>query len=130
MANTVIALKKSGTTAATPSDLANGELAINYADGKLFYKAANGSILVITSGSTSNAFATVNASGTLILADSPTGILTIESGSGVSIVGDAVNEPITEGVRVAIEDSVYSMILEGEKKGLWKFKKEMQPFRI
>jgi len=45
-------------------------------------------------------------------------------------VGDAVNEPITEGVRVAIEDSVYSMILEGEKKGLWKFKKEMQPFRI
>ena len=39
-------------------------------------------------------------------------------------VGNSVNEPITEGVRVAIEDSVYSMIIEGEKRGLWKFKKE------
>mgnify|MGYP003335579808 CR=1 FL=1 len=44
-------------------------------------------------------------------------------------VGDSVNEPITEGVRVAIEDSVYSMILEGEKKGLWKFKREPQQLR-
>lgn len=39
-------------------------------------------------------------------------------------VGNTVNEPITEGVRVAIEDSVYSMIIEGEKRGLWKFKQE------
>lgn len=45
-------------------------------------------------------------------------------------IGDAVNEPITEGVRVAIEDSVYSMILEGEKKGLWRTKKEVQPVKI
>jgi hypothetical protein len=95
MANTVIALKKSGTAAATPSSLANGELAINYADGKLFYKNTTGDIVSITSGSSSNAFATVNASGTLILADSPSSILTIVSGSGIGIVGDAVNDKIT-----------------------------------
>ena len=46
MANTVIALKKSGTPSSVPSDLANGELAINYADGKLYYRAANGTIAV------------------------------------------------------------------------------------
>ena len=95
MANTVIAIKKSATPSATPSSLADGELAINYADGKLFYKNATGYIVSITSGSTSNTFATVNASGTLILADSPNGILTIVSGSGVSIVGDAINDKIT-----------------------------------
>ena len=42
MSNTVIALKKSDVPYATPASLANGELAINYADGKLFYKNAAG----------------------------------------------------------------------------------------
>ena len=48
MANTVIALKKSATPSSVPSNLANGELAINYADGKLYYKAANGTIASIS----------------------------------------------------------------------------------
>lgn len=38
--------------------------------------------------------------------------------------GSALNEPTTYAVRVAIEQSVYEMILDGEKKGLWTFKKE------
>lgn len=100
MANTVIAIKKSSTPSATPSSLANGELAINYADGKLFYKAANGSILAITSGTTSNAFSTVNANGTLILSDSPTGILTLLSANGITITGDAINDKVTIGYNV------------------------------
>jgi hypothetical protein len=42
MANTVIAIRSSGTAAATPSlgVIANGELSINYADGILYYKTA------------------------------------------------------------------------------------------
>lgn len=43
MANT-IKLKNSGTSSNTPSSLEYGELAINYADGKLFYKDGGGSI--------------------------------------------------------------------------------------
>lgn len=38
--------------------------------------------------------------------------------------GMALNEPTTYAVRVAIEQAVYDMIIIGEKKGLWKFKKE------
>jgi curli production assembly/transport component CsgG len=38
--------------------------------------------------------------------------------------GTALNEPTTYAVRVAIEQSVYELIMEGEKKGLWAFKKE------
>jgi hypothetical protein len=55
MPNTVIAIRQSGETGNTPSlgVLANGELAINYADGILYYKtSANslGSILTSTPG--------------------------------------------------------------------------------
>lgn len=40
----VIRLKKSGTAAAAPSSLEHGELAINYADGKVFYKNSSNAI--------------------------------------------------------------------------------------
>lgn len=36
--------------------------------------------------------------------------------------GQAVNEPTTYAVRIAIEQAVYEMIIDGERKGLWKFK--------
>jgi len=51
MANTTtIILKNSGTTGNIPTsaNLQFGELAINYADGLLFYKAANGTVLSIS----------------------------------------------------------------------------------
>jgi len=46
MANTTIALRSSGTAAATPSlgVLANGELSINYADGIIYYKTASNTL--------------------------------------------------------------------------------------
>lgn len=52
---TVIALKNSGTTGNSPAatDLAYGEFAINYADGKLFYRTASdtlGSYILSVSG--------------------------------------------------------------------------------
>jgi hypothetical protein len=47
MANT-IKIKNSGTTTNTPTSLEHGELAINYADGKLFYK--NNSNVVVEFG--------------------------------------------------------------------------------
>jgi curli production assembly/transport component CsgG len=36
--------------------------------------------------------------------------------------GVAVNEPTTYAIRLAVEQSVYEMIHEGERKGLWSFK--------
>jgi curli biogenesis system outer membrane secretion channel CsgG len=40
--------------------------------------------------------------------------------------GSALNEPTTYAVRVAIEQAVYELIIDGEKKGLWTFKKEIK----
>ena len=42
MSNTIIQLKHSTTTGNTPSSLANGEIAINSFDGKLFYSDPSG----------------------------------------------------------------------------------------
>jgi hypothetical protein len=94
MANTVIAIKKSATPTAQPTVLANGELAINYADGKLFYKHANGTILPFnTQGG--NAFGTINANGTLVVAGSSEAVVTLIPGNNISISADAINDTIT-----------------------------------
>lgn len=93
MSNTVIQLKKSSTPSSVPSSLANGEIALNFADGKIFYKNTAGYIAEISSGT--NSFGTVNANSTLIVADSTNDVLTIEAGSGITIVGDAINDKIT-----------------------------------
>lgn len=95
MANTVIALKNSATPSAVPASLANGELAINYADGKLFYKNTAGFVVELSSAAGGNFFGTVNANSTLIVADTSGDVLTIEAGSGIAIVGDAINDKIT-----------------------------------
>ena len=46
MANTVIAIRSSGTAAATPSlgVIANGELSLNFADGILYYKTSSNTL--------------------------------------------------------------------------------------
>ena len=36
--------------------------------------------------------------------------------------GVAINEPVNYAIRTAIEYAVYQMILDGERKELWKFK--------
>ena len=82
MANTVIQVKKSATSGNVPPTLANGELAINYADGKLYYKTTQGGTGYIYS---SNSFSTINASGTLVLASANTDTLSIIGTYGVSV---------------------------------------------
>jgi hypothetical protein len=95
MANTVIALKKSATPSSAPADLANGELALNYADGKLYYKNTAGFIVEFAPTTSSNYFGTVNANSTLLVADTTNDILTIAPGTNINIVGDAVNDRLT-----------------------------------
>jgi hypothetical protein len=102
MANTVIALKKSPTPLAVPVVLANGELAINYSDGKLFYKHANGTI--VSFGSAVDGFSTVNANGSLIIADTPGDVLTLVPGTNIQIEGDVANDRITISATVTGSD--------------------------
>ena len=99
MANTVIALKKSATPSAVPASLEYGELALNYADGKIFYKAANGSIYSI-SGNPPAGFATVNANGTFIVAGTSEALFSLVPGDFINITGDAINDKITISANV------------------------------
>jgi hypothetical protein len=102
MANTTIAIKKSATAASTPGSLEFGELAINYADGKIFYKNVNSSIVEFApSSGGGNSFGTVNANSTLVVADTAGDILTLLPGTNISIVGDAVNDTITFSANIA-----------------------------
>jgi hypothetical protein len=89
--NTIVLLKKSGVSGNTPSDLVYGEVALNYAEGKLFYKNGVG-IKYITNQKT---FSTINANSTLILAGSYTDTLNFVGNNGITIVGDAINNKVT-----------------------------------
>lgn len=93
MANTTIALKKSGTPAATPTSLANGELAINYYDGILYYKNATGQIVSYTSASDS--FGIANVDGTLILSSIGGDVLSFLPGNNMTLSACSVTKSIT-----------------------------------
>jgi hypothetical protein len=109
MANTTLQLKKSGASGNVPSSLSYGELALNYADGRLYYKHANGSIASISTGSPTQSFSTINANSSLILATSPTDTLSIIPGNNITITTDTFGKSIiinstAAGVGDSIDD--------------------------
>ena len=95
MSNTNIQLRKSGVTGNVPDSLAYGELALNYADGKLYYKNGDGVITYISSGATTNSFATINSNSSLVIATSNTDILSFGGANGISINTNTVSKVIT-----------------------------------
>ena len=110
MANTSIQLKKSGVSSNVPSGLNFGELAINYADGILYYKNANGSIASIVTGSggeSAYSFSTINANSTLVLATSGTDTLTLVGANGIGVTACSTTKTVT------IDDSATYIIAQG-----------------
>jgi hypothetical protein len=105
--STTIRLKSSGSTGNIPSnsELEFGEVALNYADGVLYFKNASNVVTQI-SGSEANTFETINANGTLIIADSNVDILTLSSGDGIHIAGNASSDSLTVAVR--FDDTITS----------------------
>lgn len=73
--------------------------------------------VLLTNAVSKTIYSTSHNIGVLRFVDQATKAIELENGS-------AVNEPTTYAVRVAIEQSVYEMIVDGEKKGLWKFKQK------
>ena len=78
----------------------------------------NSGEVLITNAVSKTIYSTQHNVGVLRFVDAGTKALELENGS-------ALNEPTTYAVRVAIEQAVYDMIIEGEKKGLWRFKKSV-----
>jgi curli production assembly/transport component CsgG len=78
--------------------------------------SVNSGEVLITNAVSKTIYSTQHNVGVLRFVDAGTKALELENGA-------ALNEPTTYAVRVAIEQAVYDMIVEGEKKGLWRFKK-------
>jgi curli production assembly/transport component CsgG len=74
---------------------------------------SSGEVLLTTAVS-KTIYSTAHNVGVLRFVDAGTRALELESGT-------ALNEPTTYAVRVAIEQAVYEMILDGQRKGLWNF---------
>ena len=77
--------------------------------------SVNSGEVLITNAVSKTIYSTQHNVGVLRFVDAGTKALELEN-------GQALNEPTTYAVRVAIEQSVYDMIVEGEKKGLWRYK--------
>jgi curli production assembly/transport component CsgG len=74
---------------------------------------SSGEVLMTTAVS-KTIYSTAHNVGVLRFVDAGTRALELETGT-------ALNEPTTYAVRVAIEQAVYEMIIEGQRKGLWNF---------
>lgn len=92
MSNTAIQLKKSGVTGNTPSGLAFGEVALNYADGKLYYKNSLGGTSYINN---QYSFDTINSNNSLIFAGSGSDTLSFVAGNNISISTNTTTKTIT-----------------------------------
>jgi hypothetical protein len=84
--------------------------------------SVNSGEVLLTTAVSKTIFSTQHNVGMLRFVDAGTKALELENGM-------ALNEPTTYAVRVAIEQAVYDMIIEGEKKGIWRFKKSVQASR-
>jgi hypothetical protein len=98
MSNTAIQLKKSGIAGNTPSVLAFGEVALNYADGKLFYKNSLGGTSYI---SNQFSFDTINSNNSLIFAGSGSDTLSFVAGNNVTISTNTTTKTITINASVS-----------------------------
>ena len=81
--------------------------------------SVNSGEVLLTTAVSKTIFSTQHNVGMLRFVDAGTKALELENGM-------ALNEPTTYAVRVAIEQAVYDMIVEGEKKGIWRYKKPAQ----
>jgi curli production assembly/transport component CsgG len=77
--------------------------------------SVNSGEVLITNAVSKTIYSTQHNVGVLRFVDAGTKAIELENGA-------ALNEPTTYAVRVAIEQAVYDMIVEGEKKGLWRYK--------
>jgi curli production assembly/transport component CsgG len=77
--------------------------------------SVNSGEILLTNAVSKTIYSTQHNIGVLKFVDSGTNSLELEHGM-------ALNEPTTYAVRVAIEQAVYEMIINGERKGLWRFK--------
>ena len=72
--------------------------------------------VLMTNAVTKTIYSTAHNVGVLRFVDAGTKALELENGA-------AINEPTTYAVRVAIEQAVYELITEGQKKGLWSYRR-------
>ena len=71
----------------------SGELALNYADGSLYYKDSANTIQRMKQGA--NSFTYMNVAGTMLVASVPSDVLTINKGNNIEIDVDAITNRYT-----------------------------------
>lgn len=79
--------------------------------------SVNSGEVLLTNAVSKTVYSAQHNVGMLRFVDAGTHALELENGA-------AINEPTTYAVRVAIEQAVYEMIIEGQRRGLWGFKKQ------
>jgi len=107
MTNKVI-LKKSSVVSKVPSanDLEYGEVAINYSDGKLYYKDNTNQIkhFVAGVGAGGTYFSTISVAGQdLVVAEVSSDTLTLIAGQGIVLTTNPTNDSITISSNVSLQ---------------------------
>ena len=102
MSNTAIQLKKSGVSGNTPSGLSFGEVALNYADGRLYYKNSGGGTSYIYN---QLSFDTIIANGSILFAGSGSDTLSFAAGNNITISTNTTTKTITINAIDSVTDA-------------------------
>jgi hypothetical protein len=126
MANKIV-LKKSSVPEKVPqtTDLEYGELALNYSDGKLFYKTSSNTIDYFQSSFDVDSFKTISVDNQQsLVAAGPNSVLTFVAGNGITITTNAKNSSIQISSQVLPSDAVAN--IEGRTQTISVFLTPMQ----
>jgi hypothetical protein len=85
-------------------------LALNYYDGKLFYKNSAGNIAHFYGANNGPSFATANANGSLLIASSPNDTLSFAPANGITITACTSTKTVTigDGITYALANLAYN----------------------
>ena len=110
MANT-IKIKNSGTPSAAPSSLVHGELGLNYADGKIFFKNLSNAIVEFSGAPSVAVQATAPTNTSILWAD------TSVTGVGVVPTGGTTGQVLSKGSNTSY-DAVWANVISSSDLAL------------
>lgn len=81
--------------------------------------SVNSGEVLLTNAVSKTIYSTAHNANVFKFVDAGTRVIEMENGA-------VINEPTTYAVRVAVEQAVHNMIVDGQRKGLWSFKKQQE----
>jgi hypothetical protein len=102
-------LKRSNTASAVPASLEDGEVAINQADGRLYYRTVAGGVSALAVSSSAHSHGNITGAGAI---GTTAGLLVITGGSGVLTTSATISASQVTGLAAVCSTNSYTDLID------------------